>query len=102
MESQKPGKAQFGSFYFKRKGYNLHCRVPGKWGLQQNHLPWTDQTTKPFSPLHKVDYSFQGSLQPAKLHKINSFRLLKDRHKHEHKTVTDTCINLKTGWATIH
>ncbi len=24
---------------------------------------------------------------------------LKDPHKYEHKTVTDTCINLETGWA---
>ncbi len=25
--------------------------------------------------------------------------LLKNPHKHEHKTMTNTCINLKTGWA---
>ncbi len=31
--------------------------------------------------------------------KISTFRLLKDPYEHEHKTMTDTCINLKTGWA---
>ncbi len=27
------------------------------------------------------------------------YQLLKDPYEHEHKVMTDTCINLKTGWA---
>ncbi len=48
-----------------------YCHVPGKWGLQQTHLPRTDQITQRFSPLYE----------------------------HEHKAMTDTCIHRKTGWA---